>query len=322
MSQDFNNTMNGTQPLSCYWNATAKNIGTTFAYCLIFVVALVGNTFIGIVVYKTKTMRKPINFLIVNMAMSDLLVPIFLIPWDIQVLYINSWLIGGPLSQALFKLVSFLASVSILVSIQSLVLIAVDRFGAVVFPLRSPLISSKLCLFLILASWIIAMAVLSPYLFAYKLVEYPGGLVCEPSWKEVFGESSSFKNYFVSILMIFILIPLVSIAILYIIIYIKLKSQKTPGEQSANAGQQRQQRERNVLKLAIAVVLGFAVCWLPFSIDWFFFRFAPDIYIWSCGFQYFACFAILMTRVNCAMNPCICFIFCKNYRTGVKNLFG
>ena len=322
MSQYFNNTMNGAQPLSCYWNPTAKNIGTTFAYCLIFLVALVGNTVIGIIVYKTKTMRKPINFLIVNMAMSDLLVPIFLIPWDIQVLYINSWLIGGPLSQALCKLVSFLASVSILVSIQSLVLIAVDRFGAVVFPLRSPLISSKLCLFLILANWIIAMAVLSPYLFAYKLVEYPGGLVCEPSWKEVFGESSSFKNYFVSILMIFILIPLVSIAILYIIIYIKLKSQKTPGEQSANAGQQRQQRERNVLKLAIAVVLGFAVCWLPFSIDWFIFRFAPDIYIWSCGFQYFAFFAILMTRVNCAMNPCICFIFCKNYRTGVKNLFG
>ena len=91
--------------------------------------------------------------------MSDLLVPIFLIPWDIQWLYINSWLIGGPLGQALCKLANFLPSASILVSIQSLVLIAVDRFGAVVFPLRSPLISSKLCPFFMLATWIIAMAV-------------------------------------------------------------------------------------------------------------------------------------------------------------------
>ena len=81
--------------------------------------------------------------------MSDLLLPIFKIPWDIQWLYINSWLIGGSLGQALCKLVGFLPSVSILVSIQSLVLIAVDRFGAVVFPLRSPLISSKLCPFFI-----------------------------------------------------------------------------------------------------------------------------------------------------------------------------
>ena len=320
MSQDLNETMNGTQPLSCYWNSTAEKIGITFAYCLIFLVALAGNTVIGIIVCKTKTMRKPINFLIVNMAMSDLLVPIFLIPWDIQVLYINSWLIGGPLGQALCKLVNFLPNVSSVVSIQSLVLIAVDRFGAVVFPLRPRVISSKLCPFFNLATWIIAMAVFPPYLFAFKLVEYPGGLVCTLSWKEVFGESSSSVNYFVSVLMTFYFIPLVLIAILYIIIYIKLKSQKTPGEQSVNAGQQRQQRERNVLKMAITIVLGFAVCFLPFSIAWLLFFFAPDI--WSCGFQYFHFFAIFLTRVNCAMNPCICFIFCKNYRTGLKNLFG
>ena len=240
--------------------------------------------------------------------MSDLLVPIFWIPWDIQLLYINSWVIGGPLGQALCELVGFLPNASILVSIQSqLVLIAVDRFGAVVFPLRSPLISSKMCPFFILATWIIAMAVFSPFLFAYKLVKYPGGLVCELSWKKTFGESSSYEHYFVSILIIFNLIPLVLIAILYIIIYIKLKSQKTPGEQLANAGQQRQQRERNVLKLAIAIVLGFAVCWLPLFIFWFHVFFAPDV--WSCGLQYFNFCAFLMTRVNCAMNHCICFIF-------------
>ena len=179
-----------------------------------------------------------------------------------------------------------------------------------VFPLRSPLISSKLCPFFILATWIIAMAVFSPYLFALKLDEYPGGLVCELSWKDVFGESSSYKNYSVSIVMLFHLIPLVSIAILYIIIYIKLKSQKTPGEQSFNAGQQRQQRERNVLKMSIAIVLGFAVCWVP--LGWLLLSFAPVAL--SCGFQYFAFFASFLTLVNRAMNPCICFIFYNNYQ--------
>ena len=165
MSQDLNNTINGTHSSSCYWNPTASKIGFTFTYCLIFLVSLAGNSVIGIVVYKTKTMRKPINFLIVNMAMSDLLFPIFWIPWDIQELYINSWLIGGPLGQALCKLSMFLPYVSMAVSTQSLVLIAVDHFGAVVFPLCSPLISSKLCPFFILATWIIAMAAHSPYLF-------------------------------------------------------------------------------------------------------------------------------------------------------------
>ena len=321
MSQDLNNTMNGTQPSSCYWNPTEKRIGTIFALCLIVLVALVGNTVIGIIVYKTKTMRKTINFLIVNMAMSDLLIPIFWIPRDVQRLYINSWLIGGPLGQALCKLVAFLPPVCLVVSIQSLVLIAVDRFGAVVFPLRSPLISSKLCSFFILATWIIAMAVYSPYLFAYKLVEYPGGLVCGLRWKEVFGESSSFVHYAVTMLTIFYLIPLVLIAILYIIIYIKLKSQKIPGEQSANAGQQRQQRERNVLKMAIAIVLGFAVCWLPVAIFRFIYLSTHTIQLRNCLITNVVYFVNCMGLVNSAINPCICLILSRNYRNKLRALF-
>ena len=311
--------MNGTQPLGCPSNRTAEKIGKTVAYCLIFLVSLAGNTVIGIIVYKTKTMRKPINFLIVNMAMSDLLFPIFLIPRVIQRLYIDSWLIGGPLGQALCKLVYFLLNVSIAASIQSLVLIAVDRFGAVVYPLRSPLISSKLCPFFILVTWIVAMAIYSPYLFSLRLIEYPDQLVCRSHWREAFGEFSSIVNYAAPIIVVFLFTPFVVIAILYIIIYLKLKTQMSPGEQSVNAGQQRQQKERNVLKMAIAIVLGFAVCFLPYSISWIFILFVSDI--WSCGFQYFYSVACFMASTNCAINPCICFIFSRNYREGLKTLF-
>ena len=311
--------MNGTLPLSCDWNLTAEKIGETFVYCLIFLVSLVGNTVIGIIVYKTKTMRKPINFLIVNMAMSDLLFPIFLFPPRIQEsLYAHSWLIGGPLGQALCKLVVFLPDVSNAVSIQSLVLIAVGRFGAVVFPLRPPLISSKRCLFLILATWIVAMAFFSPYLVVFKLAEYHGGLVCVSHWEEVFG-NNAYENYYLFFFVTFVLIPFVLIAVLYIIMFLKLKAQRRPGEQSVNAGEQRQQRERNVLKMAIAIVLGFAVCWLPYAIGWFIIiKFSWDI--WPCSFPYFFTVAVLMARANCAINPCICFIFSRNYRKGLKTL--
>ena len=139
--------MNGTRPSSCLINPTAEKIGMTSAYCLIFIVLLAGNTVVEIIVYKTQTMRKPINFFIVNMAMSDLLYPIFVIPRIVTELYVDSWLIGGPFGQVLCKLVAFLTEVSSTVSFQSLVLIAVDRFGAVVFTLRSPIISPKLCSF-------------------------------------------------------------------------------------------------------------------------------------------------------------------------------
>ena len=191
-----------------------------------------------------------------------------------------------------------------------------------VFPLRSPFISSKLCPFYILATWIIAMAVHCPAdLITMKLVEYPGGMACVRQWKEVFGESSSFKIYIVALFVAFRYIPLVLIAILYLTIALKIKSQKIPGEQSVNGREQRVKRERNVLNMSIAIVLAFAVCWLPLSIYWFLKIFSSNnAVISSCGFRYFASIVFFLTYSNCAINPCICFIFSGNYRQGLKNL--
>ena len=322
MSENLMNTTNGTEAvLRCPGpsNPRGEKIGKTFVYCLMFVVSMLGNSFIGVIVYKTKTMRKPINFLIVNMAMSDLLFPIFAIPWILTELYVDSWLISGPLGQALCKLVPFLQDVSTSVSIQNLVLIAVDRFGAVVFPLRFPLIGSKLCAFFILATWIVAMATWSPYLFAYKLVEYQEGLACIPQWNEIFAEFSV-ANYTLVTFVLFLYTPLVLIAILYVIIYFKLRSRTISGEQSVNSRKQREKRERKVLKIAIAIVLGFAVCWLPFSIIVLLYYFAWD-HALACGITRHIWFtAQFLARSNCAINPCICFIFSKNYRQSLKNL--
>ena len=315
----MNTTVNGSSTCSNPFNPTAAKIGETFAYCLILVVSLLGNSFIGIIVYKTHTLRKPINFFIVNMAMSDLLFAILLFPRKLTNLYADSWLISGPLGQALCKLVPFLADVSFGVSIQSLVLIAVDRFGAVVFPLRSPLISLRLCPFFLLATWISAMAVFSPYLIAFKLAVYQGQLRCLLLWNEAFGASFSPGNYFLSLFVAFFYIPITMLTILYSIIVIKLKSQKIPGEQSTNAEQQRAKRNRNVLKMAVAIVLGFVLCWVPYSICNLLSFFAQDSL--PCGFFVYLYITYFVSVSNCAINPCICFIFSSNYRNALKRLF-
>ena len=267
------NTTENESSCSIWFNPTATKIEQTFAYCLIFVVSLLGNSFIGIIVYKTQILRKPINFFILNMAMSDLLYPIFLVPRELTYLYADSWLTSG---QALCKMVSFLAFVSISVSIQSLILIAVDRFGAVVFPLRSPVISLNLCPFFILGTWIVAILVSLPYFLVRKLTEYEKQLPCGLRWNEAFRDSSLPKNYFLPGYVVCLYVPAIMLTVLYSIIVIKLKSQKIPGEQSTNAEQQRAKRSRNVLKMAIAIVLVFVVCWIPVSICSLLVLFARD----------------------------------------------
>ena len=308
---------------SCF-NPTATRIGETFAYCLLFVVSLAGNILIGIIVYKEKALRTPINILIVNMAISDLLFSIICFPaLFVRLNAASHWLLSGPFGQALCRLRYFVTDVSIVVSVQSLVLIAVDRFVAVVFPLRPSLISSKRCRLFILVIWVVAMAVSCPQLLVWKVVDNTERLVCQRELNDKFRESSSIKNYTLVTIIVFLYVPLVLIAIFYFSIAVRIKSQKIPGEPSVNARKQRLKRERNALKMSVAIVFAFAVCWLPSCIIFFLFLFLSDSAMMSsCAFQYSAHITIILVRSYCAVNPCICFIFSGNYRQGLKNLLG
>ena len=319
----MNSKANGSSELwSCFdqLNSTASKVGGTVSYCLIFIVSLVANSLIVMIVYKTPNLRKPINFFIANMASSDLLYPTFLIPWNLSHLLTNSFLIGGKLGQALCKLVPFFSSVSIDVSIQNLILIAVDRFGAVVFPLRSPLIRSKLCPFFILATWIVAVAVNSPYLITNKLVEYPEETLCVIEWEKVFGESLSHTSFVLASFCLFIYIPVLLLVILYSIIVIKLKTQAHPGEQSANSQQQRNRRNRNVLQMSIAIVTVFVFCWLPNVNNFLIIYYQDSSTLFSCSFWLYFVVTVYMANAYCAINPVICFMFSSNYRKALKRL--
>ena len=258
--------------------------------------------------------------LIANMAMSDLLYPVFTFPVLVVKIHFGSWLISGFLGQALCKVQTFLAEVSMLVSIQSLVLITVDRFVAVVVPLRSPLITGKHCPFFIVATWIVAMAGQLLYFVAVKHINYPEGIMCESQMTETF-EGGTYANYLLAGVIVVFYIPFVLLVILYSIIIFKLKKQAHPGEQSANAEKQRTRRNKKVLKMAIAIVVVFFICWIPFFSNLLTTYFSSDSSIWSyCSFKVYYSVTYLMSRGNCAINPIICLTFSSKYRNGLKRL--
>ena len=265
-------------------------------------------------------MRTPINYFIANMALSDLLYPIFLFPRYLTKLHVHSWLISGLLGQALCKISVFLPDVSITVSVQSLVLIAVDRFGAVVFPFRSPLFHSRLCPFVILGTWVFSLAIKSPFLFSYKLVEYRGLFSCADAWNEAVGESSSKEVYYLTLEVLSFHIPTALLVILYFIIVVKLKSKKIPGEQTANAEEQRAKTNRNVFKMSVAIVLASVLCWVPYSILYLQFYFVWHRRELSCGVVLLMDITWFMTHASCAVNPFICLLFSRNYRQGLKRV--
>ena len=253
------------------------------------------------------------------MASTDLLYPLSWIPLSLSGMDTDSFLIGGQLGQALCKLLPFFGNVSVVVSTQNLILIAVDRFGAVVFPLRSPLIRSKLCPFFILATWMFALFFISPDLLAFELVEYPEGASCVRRWKKVFGESLSFASILLAHNILFTYIPVLLLVILYSIIFIKLKTQVSPGEPSTNNQQQRKRRNRNVFQMSIAIVTVFVLCCLPFSTSHLMIAYQHSSAHFSCSFQLYFDVTYFLIHAYCAINPIICFMFSSNYRKVLKD---
>ena len=251
------------------------------------------------------------------MAMSDLLVPLTYIPFEFALLYQKLNL--GDFGNALCTIIPALFNVSFVVSVQSLVLIAVGRFGAVVCSFRSPLISSKRCPLFIVATWIVAMASVSPGLFARSLEKEEGEVLCVLKFEDAFGKFISFTDYVLALYIAFLYNPIIFSILVYFIIIIKLKLQRIPGQQLTDAAEiQRKKQNKNALKLAISIVLGLIVCKLPGSIIYLIYS---DPGTLPCGIflLLYKIFWILATSY-CAVNPCICFAFCRNYREGLKRL--
>lgn len=63
-----------------YRHSTTMNVLYCVAYCIVFIVGLVGNSFVISVVLRLPRMRTVTNYFIVNLAIADILVIIFCVP--------------------------------------------------------------------------------------------------------------------------------------------------------------------------------------------------------------------------------------------------
>ena len=131
-------------------NSIAERISKLCVYCVVLLGSFFGNIFITLIVYKHRDLRKTINYFILNMALSDLVFPLILLPLKITELVTGSqhWRISGITGLILCKFSYFASSASLSVSTQSLVWIAIDRFFFIsdfMFFL-SPVVNPLICL--------------------------------------------------------------------------------------------------------------------------------------------------------------------------------
>ena len=304
-------------------NSIAERISKLCVYCVVLLGSFFGNIFITLIVYKHRDLRKTINYFIVNMALSDLVFPLILLPLKITELVTGSqhWRISGITGLILCKFSYFASSASLFVSTQSLVWIAIDRFVAVVFPMKLGLISTKIRTIAIISTWIFAGVFNVLWLLTSKLVEDGNIRFCIVAYPEkVFPNQEAIAAYIWLHVTFLSIAPLFVITVLYSAIAISLKRQNRALSDSApNVQRHSLKNRRQAIQMAVVTVVFFYICAIPQTLVHFT---SPLGSPWPCvllrpSIYFMVNFALSSSSV---VNPIICLSFVESYRRGLRNI--
>jgi len=261
------------------------------------------------------------NLLIANMAASDLLYSIVRFPRDIvtQIKGSTAFQLHGWIGHVLCKICAFVTDVTIAVSTLSLILVAADRLVAVVFPCHYRRITVIKRRLLILSTWILAMAIHSPYFYTLRLETTNGETLCITSWEPAFDHESTHTRYYTALLVTVLIVPLITVCILQTITLLKLRDEEMESFRSPIANERHKKRNKMLLKMSLVIAFAFALCWLPFIASQFILLFfSSSIPHCSLGFEIFTEFALLFSLCHSIVNPCVCFTFMRQIRVGLK----
>lgn len=138
----------------------------SWCFGLIGVTGFIGNILVILVVLLNSQMRSTTNILILNLSTADLLFVVFCIPFTATDYMMNVW----PFGELWCKTVQYMIVVTVHASIYTLVLMSLDRFLAVVYPIASRSIRTERYAFkTIVILWIVGVVTAIPVPFIYGL---------------------------------------------------------------------------------------------------------------------------------------------------------
>ncbi|KAI1294224.1 putative G-protein coupled receptor 83 [Halotydeus destructor] len=234
------------------------------AYSLIILVSFFGNSFVVGICFGKRRMRTTVNIFIGNLALSDLLMTVFNIPFTSARFFMDNWIFG----QFLCQVVPFVQATSVYVSTLTMTFIAVDRYQAIVYPIRTRL-STKMghCKTLALI-WAVAILLSTPFgIFnSVQLVDYSLSRVsrCQTIYPEP--EDKYMKTINVATFVGQFAVPLTVMVVLYLQIALKIWSRKTIGATTQEQQARQVLTKRKTIMMLILVTGVFVVCWLPLNV--------------------------------------------------------
>ncbi|XP_056291929.1 orexin receptor type 2 [Pseudoliparis swirei] len=317
------------------------------AYIIVFFVSLIGNSLVCFAVCKNRHMRTVTNYFIVNLSFADVLVTIICLPASLVVDITETWFFGNTLC----KVVPYLQTISVSVSVLTLSCIAQDRWYAICHPLMFKS-TAKRARKSIVVIWVVSCIIMIPQAIVMECSSLVPELtnktslftVCDEHWRaEIYP-----KVYHTCFFIATYFAPLCLMVLAYIQICHKLWCQQIPGSTSVQrkwrpiqcsatasgepvrvrtstvcAEIKQVRARRKTARMLIVVLFVFALCYLPISVlnvmkrVFGTFRKTDDretVYAWFT-------FSHWLIYANSAANPIIYNFLSRKFRGEFKEAF-
>ncbi|XP_072351137.1 C-X-C chemokine receptor type 2-like [Scyliorhinus torazame] len=232
-------------------NSHSINVVIAVVYSLVCFLAVKGNMVVMVVIFYNRHKISSTDIYLLHLAVADLLFAVTLPFWAVDA--ISGWVFGD----AMCKIISLLQEVNFYSGILFLACISVDRFLSIVYSTKihqqkGPFLIKVICAVV----WVLAILLSLPVLYKGKYIlpdidrtmcyEILSGESAE-TWRV----TTRFLRHFIGFL-----VPLAVMIFCYSVTIWRLC-------------QMRGFQKQKAMKVIIAVVLAFLICWLPHNITVF-----------------------------------------------------
>ncbi|XP_003788077.1 prokineticin receptor 2 [Otolemur garnettii] len=288
----------------------AAKIVIGIALAGIMLVCGIGNFVFITALARYKKLRNLTNLLIANLAISDFLVAIICCPFEMDYYVVRqlSWEHGHVLCAS----VNYLRTVSLYVSTNALLAIAIDRYLAIVHPLK-PRMNYQTAYFLIALVWMVSILIAIPSAYfttetVLFIVKSQEKIFCGQIWPV--DQQLYYKSYFLFIFGIEFVGPVLTMTLCYARISQELWFKAVPGFQTEQVRKRLRCRRKTVLVL-MGVLSAYVLCWAPFYGFTIVRDFFPAVFVkekhYLTAFYVVECIAMSNSVINT-----VCFVSVKN----------
>ncbi|XP_019608912.1 D(2) dopamine receptor isoform X4 [Rhinolophus sinicus] len=201
-SQNWSRPFNGSEGKA---DKPHYNYYATLLTLLIFIIVF-GNVLVCMAVSREKALQTTTNYLIVSLAVADLLVATLVMPWVVYLEVVGEWKFSRIHCDIFVTLDVMMCTASIL----NLCAISIDRYTAVAMPmLYNTRYSSKRRVTVMIAIvWVLSFTISCPLLFGLNNTEQSECIIANPAFV-VYSSVVSFYAPFIVTLLVYIKIYMV-----------------------------------------------------------------------------------------------------------------